>query len=283
MTDFSHVLLATDLDGTFFGPGGVLLESNLRAVEQFKEAGGRFTAATGRIHRDMLRAMPDAATLFNAPAILSNGACLYDFSRGETLSERTIEPSLVRDVMRFVGVYAKAHGDDVGVRISAAEGFVADPACRNSYIVRDMTNAARYGTAVTAPLDSWHLEMLHLYKIVVRGDAEAIARVRPLIEAEFGDVLTYTSSHPRFFEINTAGCDKGDGLRRLAEWYRCAYGCEPITVAAGNYENDLSMLRVADISGCPSDAQASVRSVCRYILCPHEEGSIADLIGRLQE
>ena len=76
MTDLSRILLATDLDGTFFGAGGTLLERNLRAVDDFKAAGGRFTVATGRIHRDVLRVIPGAATLFNAPAILANGACL---------------------------------------------------------------------------------------------------------------------------------------------------------------------------------------------------------------
>ena len=82
--------------------------------------------------------------------------------------------------------------------------------------------------------------------------------------------------------MNAAGCDKGHGLHRLADWYRGTFGYEPVTVAAGNYENDLSMLRAADIAGCPSDAQELVKPTCRFILCPFQEGSIADLIGRLR-
>ena len=42
------------------------------------------------------------------------------------------------------------------------------------------------------------------------------------------------------------------------------------------------MLRAADIAGCPSDAQELVKPTCRFILCPFQEGSIADLIGRLR-
>lgn len=279
--DLSRVLLATDLDGTFFGAGGKLLERNLRAVETFKAAGGRFTAATGRIHRDMLRAIPEAGSLFNAPAILSNGACLYDFSRGEVLSERVIDTELARAVMQFVGDYARAHDHAVGVRVSSAEGFLTDPECKNPFVLKDMAGAAKNGTAVFASPDEWHLEGLHLYKIVVRGEAEDVARVRPLVEATFGDALTYTASHPRFFEINTVGCDKGDGLRRLAEWYRGEYGYRPVTVSAGNYENDLPMLRAADIAACPGDADERIRPCCRYVLCPFEEGTIAELIERL--
>ena len=242
MTDLSRILLATDLDGTFFGAGGTLLERNLRAVDDFKAAGGRFTVATGRIHRDVLRVIPGAATLFNAPAILANGACLYDFSAERILSEQRMEPALVRAVVRSVGQYARAHGEEVGVRVSAAEGIFPDPESRNPYIRKDMQSAACSGAALTVSPDGEQMEELHLYKIVVRGEADAIARVRPLVEAEFGTALTYTSSHPRFFEMNAAGCDKGHGLRRLADWYRGTFGYEPVTVAAGNYENDLSML-----------------------------------------
>lgn len=282
MTDLSRILLATDLDGTFFGAGGTLLERNLRAVDDFKAAGGRFTVATGRIHRDILRVIPGAATLFNAPAILANGACLYDFSAERILFEQRMEPALVRAVVRSVGQYARAHGEEVGVRVSAAEGIFPDPESRNPYIRKDMQSAACSGAALTVSPDGEQMEKLHLYKIVVRGEADAIARVRPLVEAEFGTALTYTSSHPRFFEMNAAGCDKGHGLRRLAGWYRGTLGYEPVTVAAGNYENDLSMLRAADIAGCPSDAQELVKPTCRFILCPFQEGSIADLIGRLR-
>lgn len=281
--DVSQILLATDLDGTFFGAGGKLLERNLRAVEAFKAAGGRFTAATGRIHRDMLRAIPEAGSLFNAPAILSNGACLYDFSTGAVLSERVIDTELARSVMQFVGDYARTHDHAVGIRISSAEGFLADPECKNPYVLKDMAGAAQNGTAVFATPAEWHLEGLHLYKLVVRGEADAVARVRPLVEAEFGDALTYTASHPRFFEINTAGCDKGDGLRRLADWYRGAFGYAPVTVAAGNYENDLPMLRAADIAACPGDADERVKPYCRYVLCPFEEGTIAELIKCLMD
>ncbi len=282
MTDFSRVLLATDLDGTFLGRGGALLERNLRAVDAFKAAGGRFTVATGRIRGHMLQVMPEAAALFNAPAILCNGACLYDFSEGRVLSERVIDPALVREVMRFVRLYAQAHGEEVGARVSTPDGFFADPESRNPCIIGDMKGAARAGMAISLPPDGAGMERLNLYKIVVRGDGEAVARVRPLVEAEFGTALTYAESYAEFFEINAAGCNKGDGLCRLADWYRGTYGYELVTVAAGNYENDLSMLRSADISGCPADAQELVKPACRFILCPCQEGCIADLIGRLR-
>ena len=50
MTDFSDILLITDLDGTFFGAGGKLVPRNLEALARFRAGGGQFTIATGRLH-----------------------------------------------------------------------------------------------------------------------------------------------------------------------------------------------------------------------------------------
>ena len=36
MTDFSDILLITDLDGTFFGAGGKLVPRNLEALARFR-------------------------------------------------------------------------------------------------------------------------------------------------------------------------------------------------------------------------------------------------------
>ena len=209
MTDFSRILLATDWTAP----------SSARAVPCWSGISGQWM--TSRRQADASRLRPGAstaiysalsrgaATLFNAPAILANGACLYDFSAGRILSEQRMEPALVRAVVRSVGQYARAHGEEVGVRVSAAEGIFPDPESRNPYIRKDMQSAACSGAALTVSPDGEQMEELHLYKIVVRGEADAIARVRPLVEAEFGTALTYTSSHPRFFEMNAAGCDKG--------------------------------------------------------------------------
>ena len=54
-----------------------------------------------------------------------------------------------------------------------------------------------------------------------------------------------------------------------------------VTVAVGDQENDLPMLMAADIAACPDNAAEAVKAVCGIHLCHHDEGCIADLIGRL--
>ncbi len=275
---FAGVLLATDLDGTFLGPQGCLLERNLEAVARFKAGGGYFTAATGRIHHDMLRIIPDASTLFNVPAILANGAYLYDFATETVLSESLMDPD---SVCRFVHFIADLD-PRVGVRISTSDGFLADSDHLNPYVERDMNGCRRRTHAMMLPMSQWPLDRLRLYKMVVRGEPALLAAVRPVIEQEFQGIFSFTTSDPCFLELQTAGCDKGAGLLALTARLRTEGRGPTCTVAAGNHENDLPMLRVADVAGCPCDALESVKPFCRYILCPYAEGCVSDLIERLE-
>ena len=79
------IAIVTDLDGTFLAPGGVAHPENVRAVRAFCEKGGYFTYGTGRMHKNILRALPETPQVCNLPAVVANGSYLYDFAKGERL------------------------------------------------------------------------------------------------------------------------------------------------------------------------------------------------------
>ena len=49
MSKFENIVIASDLDGTYFATGTKLVERNLERVRYFCENGGHFTFATGRL------------------------------------------------------------------------------------------------------------------------------------------------------------------------------------------------------------------------------------------
>jgi len=276
MADFRNVLIATDLDGTFFGIRTRLVERNLQAVERFKALGGHFTAATGRIRQNITRSIPQYKELFNAPLITANGAYVWDGQRDRAISKTAMDPLLVRDVVRYV------HGlhPDVGVRVSTENGFLADinripPALQ--YDLGRMTNAE----AVLLPVDEWETDGAQWFKIVVRGEAADLAVIRPLVEARFGDGLEYSTSSPSFYELQAKGCTKASAMRLVADHLAADLGYPILTVAVGDHENDLPMLRAADLSGSPENALVAVKAATRFHLCHCDGGAIADLIEQL--
>ena len=72
------ILLASDMDGTLLDSRKRLSQANQSALENFVAAGGWFTVATGRMETSVKRYLP--VLPLNAPAILYNGAVIYDFT-----------------------------------------------------------------------------------------------------------------------------------------------------------------------------------------------------------
>ena len=276
MADFQHILIATDLDGTFFGMRTRLVERNLQAVERFKALGCYFTAATGRIRQNITRSIPFHNELFNAPLITANGAYIWDGRADRVISKTGMDPVLVRDVVRYVH---ELH-PNVGVRVSTETGFLADvnrmpPALQ--YDMERMTNAE----AVLRPVDEWDVDTAQWFKLVVRGDAADLAAIRPLVEERFGDALEYSTSSPSFYELQAKGCTKASAMRLVADHLAVEVGHPFLTVAVGDHENDLPMLTAADLSGSPANALDAVKASTHFHLCHCDEGAIADLIEQL--
>lgn len=85
--NFSDILLVSDLDGTFLSHAGKPVPENMEALRRFKDGGGLFAFASGRVHTNIRSIFPDPAEVCNVPAVLCNGAYLYDFGKMRSSAE----------------------------------------------------------------------------------------------------------------------------------------------------------------------------------------------------
>ncbi|MBQ8357023.1 MAG: HAD-IIB family hydrolase [Clostridia bacterium] len=270
MTDFSRYIIATDLDGTFFGPGGVRVERNMEAVERFKAGGGLFTYATGRLHLNIRNVIGDSAALVNAPAVMCNGAYLYDFAAQRAREEEWMDPADVREILDF----SQRRFPDVPYRVSTATELRIREA--SGFLAQDIKDfdpdAVRVAPVETWPVNDW-------YKIVYRELPERLSAVRAALMEHFGERLGLTSSGTNILEVQNPGCNKAKGLEKLRRF--C--GGDRILIACGDFENDIEMLQAADIAVCPENAMPGVKKIADHILCHCKEGLIADVIHRLEK
>lgn len=275
--DYSRYLIVTDLDGTFFGKGARLVERNLAAIERFKAGGGHITAGTGRIPTNIRKGIPACGKLFNAPAVTANGAFIYDLTADICLKSTPMDAEATLAAAKLV----ESLNPKVGMRVSTGQYFLVNRDRLNDAILRDIGDPDTYAGEVL-PLNEWRTEGASWYKMVFRGEYEDLLSIRPAVEAAFGNTFEYSNSSPRFFELQKKGCTKATGLRFVAERLAEELGHPVTTVAVGDQENDLPMLLAADIAACPDNAVEAVKTVCSVRLCHHDEGCIADLIGRLE-
>ncbi len=305
MPDFSHILIVTDLDATFFSHPSRLSPRNVEAIKRFTAAGGFFTAATGRIPPNIYKAIPDCATLFNAPAITANGSYIYDLAAQTCIHYVPMDAEKACEVALFV----QSISDRVGMRVSFESGILVNAERLVPSILRDMgiipdataapgksAYVAADGTpvhgladprtltvplsahATVLPVSAWRTVPEPWFKMVFRGEPEDLRAIRPAVEARFGDFFESNTSSPRFFELQAKGCHKATGLRFLADYLAARTGSPVRTVAIGDEENDLPMLRAADLSACPAGALPAVKAVADLCVGPCDDGAVADVI-----
>lgn len=83
-------------------------------------------------------------------------------------------------------------------------------------------------------------------------------------------------SMPTIFELTPKGVNKGSGLKRLLEYL--GYSDVEI-IAAGNDQNDESLLASADWKYIPAGSRLSTSKLDNMIIQPQDRGYLADMIA----
>lgn len=271
MTDFSRFMIVTDLDGTFFADGSGLVPRNLEAIERFRAGGGLFTLATGRVQLNLYHRLPHPEQLLSAPAVMCNGAYLYDFATRVAYFEEFLPESVAREILAF----SRANFPEVAFRV-AAPGALRIEGTSNPLLAKDVLGYLPECVHIS-PAESWRMD--DWYKIVFRADAMRNAEVRAMLEQRFAGRLSITPSDPAIMEVQLPTTTKATGIEKLRHFI----GERTRTViTCGDFENDIPMHRAADIAVCPANACDAVKRICHYTLCSNNDGVIADIIEAIE-
>lgn len=272
MGKFSDLIIVSDLDGTFFGTNGELLQVNLDKIEYFKSEGGLFTFATGRDVPAVDTLIPNAADIVNLSAILSNGSFIYDFRKREKHCERCIsipdfKPFITDIITRF---------PDVGVRIGIREpqGFF----CPNytELLSKELAPFKKY----TYVLSIDEMPQQYWYKAVLIADCGRIDEVKAYIDTLDTSMFTIFKSSPMLLEVLSCDATKGKQLSSLKRYIN---NLNAKCIGVGDYDNDFELLSMADITASPENAVDKIKNISDIHLCHHTDGAIADLIDILDK
>ena len=272
MTDFSDFLIASDLDGTFLWDGHISAR-NSEALARFRAGGGIFTLATGRAHLNLRSAIGEPLDMINAPAICDNGAYLYDFETGESLHQDLIRESDARELLSF----AKENFPDV--RFSAVGACSIRTEADAGCVARDLLTYDKDAICV-APADTWQADDWYKF-LFLSDDPTCLESVCEKALAHFGDRFVPTCSSSWILELQYPHVNKALGIQKLI---KCLNGAKKRTViACGDYENDLEMLKAADVAIAPENALDRVKAVADYVLGHCKDGLIADVIEAIEK
>ena len=256
-------LLVSDIDGTLIAEDFTIPELSRRRIESFKQYGGLFTLATGR--------SVESARYFaelvhpNCPAIVLNGAGLYDYAQEKMLYEAPL-PLTIRDYLA-AAMEAFPH---IGTEVYIG---------RRLHVLRWSREVEQHVKVERLPVIESTLEEAAGRPWMKILFADTPENLRPLQEftRKYNLVDSYSvSTAPIYFEILYKTANKGNALKILADI--CGISIDK-TYAIGDYYNDIELLQAAGVSAVSANAPDDLKKGADYISCHCNEGAVGKFIG----
>ena len=267
MKKFEGMLLACDMDGTLLDDFKQIPAENLHALQYFTEQGGRLSLATGRSPHAI--GTYTAQLPVNAPYSVMNGSLICDENR------RILYCAGMPQQAKQMIEHALLNDSQFGCEIFTAETALIRRMSSHTlhhmhklHLDYQLLSDAQFAESST---DEW-------CTINFTGEPEPIAALTKELLIRYPDVFDVTSSMPAFCEITAAGVNKGSALRYIAEYLP---NIKRI-FAIGDSYNDESMLREAQISFAPANAEADVRKNADVAVSTNNEHAVADVVEYLE-
>ena len=266
MGKFDGLLLASDFDDTLYGLDLRIPERNLKAIRYFIREGGYFAMATGRAHRTFAPYAP--LIPMNAPAVLSNGAAVYDFQADRMLEQTCLPDTAPQDLGALMEEFPSLaletyHGEDIYV-------------CRPNEIT--FAHMRKVGCSYTQrPMGELPTPWV---KALFHQEREVLLPVQARLLEKFGGRYEAIFSNPRYLEITRKGSTKGGMVARVAQMLGVA---REHIYCVGDNQNDITMLELSTIPFAPADCAREVREWGARLLCPCAGGVIGDIVDILDQ
>ena len=248
MGRYDGILLMSDYDGTLAYQGKVSRE-NSEAIKRFQENGGVFVLASGR----QPRWLEECSKYFTLTkyAVMLNGTVIL---------EKYGEPPVYTFPFK-AGLF----------------DFI-DSVIIPNFPKLDFIRYHTYNSFFNVALDEKRPpETLNspLYKLILHTPSELSDEYLAGITEVCLGKYAISRSWPNGIECQAWGSTKGDAIKKLKE----LYGSRAETViAAGDYENDITMIKAADIGYAVGDAKESLKSVADRITVNCADHAIAQII-----
>ncbi|MBQ8960482.1 MAG: HAD family hydrolase [Ruminococcus sp.] len=266
--DITKVVLLSDMDGTLLTADKRITDADRQAISRFTELGGRFTVATGRTvqsfeqYRAMIR--------LDWPVVMYNGAAIHDYSEGRTLYTQPLPEEAKAITSRIMELMP-----DLGGEVLRAEGTYVFSDTPYEQLHTKLCNIVpKYMDLDQIPEGGW-------LKVLFSMPPEDVPHLQRLVDQMELDTVSFVKSAEIFLEMMPLGVSKGSALRQ----FRKLPGWEDRSFAAiGDFDNDIEMIRAADLGACPANAEESVKAAADLVLTrTNEEGAVAELIGHIFE
>lgn len=268
---FDGYLLASDIDGTLLD-NGYINPRNIEKIKFFVNEGGAFAIATGR-SVGAVSMVTDVIDCIG-PSVVANGAMIYDYNSQEIIKEYLL-PECDKRVVGFVINISS----DIGVEIHSGKNVLVANATSETDDHEQYEKLSVEKMPLSEAIKYSWTKVLFAF-----SDAEKRAEIRNQImglniESDLFDTIAYIDGRTRYYlEVVPKGISKADSLQNLCSLLGIKKGG---FFAIGDYYNDLTMLKNADISATTAEAPDEIKQCADFVGGSCKNGAVADFIEYL--
>lgn len=259
------ILLVSDMDRTLITDEFKVPKANIEAINRFINEGGHFTLATGRSASSAVKYLSEVN--INAPAILSNGASIYDLKTDKILWNTSLPKSSKDLLLKILDKFP-----DIGAELYIDENiYIVN---MNEWTKRHIINEGfkHSITTVDKAPENWQ-------KILFACSHDYLVEVDKFIKTLSHEGCEVVFSNEMYYEILPTGVSKGTALKRLASMI----GSIEKIVGIGDYYNDESLIEMADLGVATKGAPDDLKAKAGFVTGLCEDGAIADIIEYLEK
>lgn len=268
MGKFDGILICTDLDGTLLKNDKTISKENIDAIDYFKKEGGLFTIVTGRMPFFVFDICDQVKP--NAPFGCINGAGLYDYSKKDYVW-KAILPDNVDKLVECI----EEKFPEVGFQVNTFT---------NVLFCKDNVSMENFRKATNAPNITCKYSEIDepVAKIIFGSESEEeLNSIKETLHSHpLAKEFDFIRSEKTLFEILPKGSGKGAIFVKLCEYLGID---KNKTIAIGDYDNDVSMLKSAKAGIAVSNACEKAINAADFVTVSNEENAIAKVINDIEK
>lgn len=264
---FENWLVVSDIDGTLNNKIRKLPRRNYDAIKKFTDLGGNFTLASGRLQSSLERNYNRITP--NQPAVVLNGAGIYDYKAQKMLWRNTIGEK-GRNFVKYIAdefdeLFKRV---DIGIYFDDYVYIVKSGLMSKSTMYFDKAKHEYVDSIDDVPEDGW-------MKVIFWSNPLTINKLKEVVHHMENPDANFMLSSVFSLEMLQKDTHKGVGIMKLADML----GIEKSHVAAiGDYYNDWDMLKTVGLPACAGQAPSSIHKICKFEACHCNQGCVADLL-----
>ena len=268
---FKDITIISDMDGTILTEDKKISRENLEAIKYFRDNGGCFTLASGRIYKKMI--LYSDVLEFTDPIISHNGTVIYDFNHDKVLYSKFIDgdyKSVIKkifDEFPFMGIEAYTEHDVIFLKY-------------NEFIkkhIADENFADNLNSIIWHDFDEISPEWCKILMANSPQDNDMLENILPKKYPDF----QFVRSEAHYYEILPNDISKGAAAEKLMKILG-----KPMDklYAIGDNMNDAELLAVAKTGIAVKNAAEELKKTADFVLdYTNEENAVAKVIKMIDK